>query len=487
MRSLSVLTIALFVAVALSFAGLAVAEDDYGGVVVEDVGVSPSTPTPGEDATIQLTITNHADTEVEFSSLAVRTLDPLVEHGRNRNPGSIEPNETATVEVDATFDETGVYDLQLLLSGEVGNEEFTRELEHRLAVRERGPSVVLRADDPVEGAETTVELTVANGEREAVRNVRVRLDGPSFRVDDPIRIEPELDPGEQTTFEYTVVPESVGEQRLTARIDFVEPDDEERTVEDVQFVDVDPIEEDASLTVTTFGDGPRPALRTELINLGNAPLADVVLTVYDGDDDPITQRTAADVPPDGTVTTPINVTGIDAAELTVEASYRTGSIDGTVSDTVSYSTAPGRIELTGVEVEQRPGEVLVRGDASNTGLSDTQGVVVRIPDVEGVDPIQQDLFVGEVPASDFVQFELSAELADDRSTIPLEVEYLVDGDRVTETVDVDAADATLQQTAGDGGFDDDGSGGFGIGAALLALLALAVVSIAGYGVYRSRQ
>ncbi|WP_225334982.1 hypothetical protein [Halomicrobium urmianum] len=194
---------------------------------------------------------------------------------------------------------------------------------------------------------------------------------------------------------------------------------------------------------------------------------------------------------DGTVDSPERVTGsIGAAsdrgfgynvtfpetgthELSATVTYTTAQgVTRTVSesstvDVVNESTdgedeVAGEVGLVGVET-RGSGVVTVQGEAANVGGSRVESVLLRVRETESVTPMSAsgEHFVGGLNASDFDTFELIAEVEGNASTIPVEIEYLVDGERKTKTqqipVDSDggAASDVGREPERTGGFEEE--------------------------------
>ncbi|MFC7226909.1 hypothetical protein N0B31_05795 [Salinirubellus salinus] len=144
-------------------------------------------------------------------------------------------------------------------------------------------------------------------------------------------------------------------------------------------------------------------------------------------------------------------------------------------DEVRLERVPGRVELTGVDVGTEDGTTTISGSVSNVGLADVDAVVVRVVASEGVTPVapNREYFVGTVPASDFVSFDVTARLDPNTTSVPLNVSYVADGDRQSQTVAV-PIDAPLTP--------DPSGGGGGTGGLLLPALGglLVVVVVAAF-------
>lgn len=90
-------------------------------------------------------------------------------------------------------------------------------------------------------------------------------------------------------------------------------------------------------------------------------------------------------------------------------------------------------------------------------------------------------FIGQIQTSEFDTFELTADVSPDTENVPIRIDYSVDGERYTQTVDVDvsgpqAASAASVGQGGEGNGPEGPDGGSGGGLPVLPIaLALAVL------------
>ena len=142
-----------------------------------------------------------------------------------------------------------------------------------------------------------------------------------------------------------------------------------------------------------------------------------------------------------------------SATIPLEVRYR---VDGqTVSRSIAVEHQPGSggdIDLTGLRIEQTGDRLTIRGSTSNLGTTNASAVVVSVGDGETVAPAQSEssYFVGSIDESDFKSFQIDAQLTADTNqtiSIPVEVRYRVDGQRVTQTIPVSYT-PTTQAPAG---------------------------------------
>jgi hypothetical protein len=103
-------------------------------------------------------------------------------------------------------------------------------------------------------------------------------------------------------------------------------------------------------------------------------------------------------------------------------------------------------------------------------------VVVRVLEREGVRPVapNREYFVGSIPASDFVSFDVTVRVSEDVTTIPLEVTYLSEGERRVEEVTVPVDDATVRTPDRSGGGVGAGTGDLLVPVAVGAVVVLVV-------------
>jgi hypothetical protein len=184
-------------------------------------------------------------------------------------------------------------------------------------------------------------------------------------------------------------------------------------------------------------------------NFGNAPLERGTVTATDNGT-VVARSSLPTVAPDGSRAVRLNVSGVERANLDVRVAFESGGERDSVSTAVRYVSTPGQIELTGVDLSREDSHVRIVGSASNVGLSEVDGVVLTVLPSEGVRPVApyRDFFVGTVPASDFVSFDLTAEIDEGVDTVPVEVTYVVDGERVTAIERLDVSDLPPAESEG---------------------------------------
>ena len=105
---------------------------------------------------------------------------------------------------------------------------------------------------------------------------------------------------------------------------------------------------------------------------------------------------------------------------------------------VQESELRGEVRLTSVDATGGSA-VTIEGDAANVGNSDVKSVLLSVPDTGNVSPRSPngEYFVGGVDASEFATFDLTADVDPDTDSVPVEITYIVEDERVTETQQVD--------------------------------------------------
>jgi hypothetical protein len=422
---------------------------------VDEVTVSPSQPAPGERFTVSVTLRNPATASSAFEvrDVALRSGpdDSFREYTRVERLGSVPPGGSMTVPLTHSFDSVGVRDLRVFVFARENDSPVQLRYPVVVPVRVGGPQLSLSTADPVVGAPTEVVVTTVNGEESVARNVRLTLTGEDVSIENATRVSPSLEPGETRAFQFVVTPEAE-RGHLTATLQYTNAAGNLRTLADTVDLDVEPLEEDVGIEASVRQTGVDPPIEVRLSNFGNAPLERV--TVAATVDGTIVGRTpGGTVAPDAQRTVLLNVSGVEAAPVRLAASYETGERSGTVETTVDYRSNPGQIRLTGVEFEREGDRIRISGSASNVGLTEAESVLVRVVDTDSVTPANpyREFFVGTVPASDFASFDLYARVDPGTDAIPIEVSYLVDGERQTVVQELDPSDLPPEPAQQSGG------------------------------------
>ena len=365
-------------------------------LVVSDVEVTPEAPEPGNTTSVEFTVENSAGsaTGVDIEAVELRERSRVGEtHAAAGNVGSLSAGDDVTLSLSTAFEEAGVHDLELAVT----------------AVDEAG-------------AEVTVTRPV------------------------------------------TIVVGGVNAAGIT--------DDVQIDVQEVDPAELDDEEDDLDVDLGAdgiLGDGddedeePQTSLiRVEVTNFGTATAREVAVTPVDEDGpelaEPPARLALPDVRPGDAESVFFNAAAFDEpTTLSFEAGYTLGTERGTSETTFEYRPNRGEVVLTDVDMTSEDGTVTVTGNAANPGLGEINGAVVAVEETETVSPTYpaREYFVGAVPESEFVRFDVTADVDhDNATTVPVTVTYLADGEPYERTVELPyeprAADRGDNSGGGDG-------------------------------------
>ncbi len=412
---------------------------------ISNVEVSPSSPAPGETVTFDTTVRNleSSDAPLEINDIAIRKSGGrgITEYERVSNLGSISPGSTLEVPLTASFDSSGSKDLRVIVYGRDRGTGENVELRYpvKLNVKERHPQVDITANDSVAGVESTGEVTVANGLDTQITNVEVVVEGDGVEMTKSRTVRSSVAQNGSITAPFRFRPESAGEHSLTATISYTVDGDTTRNTTRTTVIESDPLRNSVELDTTAVGSGTDRALRVAVSNGGNAPLSDVMISATSENAsfqrvllENISASTTRQVRLNATMDEP-------RSDVTVTTNYELGTETEQTTTETTLRSVPGTIDLTGLDVVRQGGRLQISGSASNVGSTDADSVLVSVVNTETVTPAtpNRDYFVGTVPASDFVSFDVYARTEGNVTSVPLEVTYLVDDTRKRQTFDVD--------------------------------------------------
>jgi hypothetical protein len=452
-------------------------------VFVSNATHTPTTPAVGETFEVSATINNQPGAQNSFQVNEVAVEVPgrgPAGYSRARDLGTLAPGSSIEVALTATVEDPGWHQLRVIVYGQTSSGRAVRvtyPVTVQVVERQR-PQLDLVAEDGVVGAESPVNVTVANGLGDSIRNLRLDLTGEGVRVDRPRRVRPALAGEHEANYTFDVTPARPGERRLTARLTYTDDSGQQRTVTEQLSYAVEPLERDVRLNVAT-DRGASTAVEVTVINLGNAPLEDVAVTGESGQAS-VSTALVDRIDARDMEAVRLNVTDLSAVgtEFTVRADYETAGERYETTRAIRGAFVPGRIDLTGIDVAQiGDGAVRITGTASNVGTTRVEAVTVRVVSTARVTPSNpgKEYFVGAIAASDFSSFSVNARVeGGNETTIPLEVSYLVDGERRNRTIT-----ATYDRIE----TPDRGGSGF----PLVGLAVVLVVGVAGLVLWRRRR
>jgi len=505
------LALAVLVSVAPGV-GPAVADPDDARLTIDDVAVSPSTPTTSGPVTFDVSLSNSAGSPspVELEYVSLRTEDG--EELRNvTDLGTLSAGDGLTVPLSARFETAGRKRLQLVAVGsdeDNGTVRVTRPVP--VTIEAAVPQLDVAPVRATAETGTTVSVTISNPTTAPIRNLSLSATGSDLVWVDGNESRPTLAAGESVTVNLSMLPTAAGEKRVRVSLGYTTASGVTDRVNVSRTIRVAPIEADVGVAVSPVRErqGSQPqggiggilssatggpttqqddegeapdAVEVTVTNFGNAPVRGVVVEPRVGDRQLPRQVLEVRLAPgqSGSVTVDLStVRRPGDVEFTVR--YLTGSREEAATATYEYRPETGAIRMTGVALSFEDGTLVIEGNAGNVGEADVSGLVVSVGEGEYVDPAYpaRDYFVGTVEASEFAPFEVTADVdAGNVSTIPIVVTYSVDGYRFEERIEVPYDDDLDPST-------DEDSGGIPllpVGTGVVVVLALAT---GGYVVWR---
>lgn len=476
--ALSVVLATLCLALVGGTAGTATADPQ---IAIEDVTATPEQPAPDEQTTITVTVHN-ADTDAfEVESVTVFDADEYTRYERIRDLGTIPPGATSEVPVTVSFEEEGTKELRVVIDGEMNGESADYRYPLSLTVRDSTPQLSVDVDDPVVGAETTANVTIVNSRTRHLQDARLEIAGVGD-VTPEEKLIPEIAPGDTQDHQFTIVPDRTGDQELTASLEYVTSGGQEQQTSHAETIAVEESRTDVAIDTRTTVRGGRPAVAADIANYGNVPLTDVVVTVTD--DDRIVGRGTADaIPANAERLVSANVSDVDArTTLDVAVEYEAAGSEERYEASLEYRGEESPLTLTGIETETTADRVEITGTVNNAGMDDADAVTISAVADDGVQPVNphKEYFVGSLPASDFATFDLTVQLAEDTTTVPVRISYVTDGERHATVRELQVESASAVEAA-------DGGSGSVVVYAVGGLVALAVIGIVGYAAYNARR
>ncbi|WP_324666278.1 COG1361 family protein [Haloarcula sediminis] len=421
---------------------------------------------------------------LEIEGIAVRAAgdtEGIKEYNRVANFGTLSPGSSLEVSLTTRVESPGTKNLRVIVYGHpVGKPSETTQVEHPVSftVRDRDPRVDIRADDAVEGITTDGTVEIANGLESELTNIEVKVSGTDVKLVDNLGIIASLSPGETATVPIRFRARSAGLHELAATVNYTVDESARRTVNRSTTIQASPLGEGAKVTASAVGSGPEQALVVDIINPMEQPIQNVVLSAT-SNNATFDESIVSSVPPGESRQVRLNSTVAQPpATARVTAEYSIGDIERSANTTAEMRSNAGSITLTGLDVTRENGRVRISGSASNVGMSAAESVIVSVQNTERVDPAHpnKEYFVGTVPSSDFVSFDVYARTTGNVSTVPLTVSYSLDGDRAEHEFDaeIEGTNTTAQQFCSESSMESSVVLGIG-GLIIIAVGAIIVI------------
>ena len=229
---------------------------------------------------------------------------------------------------------------------------------------------------------------------------------------------------------------------------------------------------------------PTPVIEVQVTNFG-APTARDVYVRPTIDGEPRPRLLVGDVARNSAETVRFETESItDPATIEFTAAYRLSTDDPdderrTARTTYDYRPGANAVTLTDIEMERTGDRLSITGNAGNLDGQPVESAVLAVGESENVTPAapQRDYFIGTIPDSDFVTFDLTATLKETPETVPVTVRYSADGVVYEETL-------ALPYDV----VDDGEEGGSPLSTALVVLVVVGLlVGVGGYLWRRQRD
>lgn len=463
-RRTLVLLVALACGLSLTAPALGTVPDAR--LTVDDVTVAPDRPTTGEPTTVtaDVALSAGSSSPVEIDRVTLRTADGdrLASAG---GPGSLSPGGGLTMDLVTEFETAGRKDLTVVATGTDDDGQTVEVTRPVTVVVEDSPPGISIDADLVEGVDSPVSVTVANPAVDPVRNVDVVVLQGTATADRAF--VPTIPAGGTTITNLSLRP-TEGRQDVAVRVAYTtSTGDRQRTIRrenlhaeplrDDVGVEVRPVRNDPVVDTGAAGGlgglvggaggglqqqdeddetGAPERVEVAVTNFGNAPVQEAV--VEPTGDEPLPRQFVGGLAPGETGTVTLDLADVPRGEIDVAVTYRLGDRTRRSATTYDHRPSTAAIALTGVDMERDGNRINVSGNAGNTGDAPVTGVVVAVGTAEGVNPTypQRDYFVGTVEGSEFAPFELTATVAENASTIPVEVTYRVNGEQRMERTEL---------------------------------------------------
>jgi hypothetical protein len=260
------------------------------GVVTISTSLSTDQPTPGENFTLTTSLANAGDGTAEYvlKDVSVREgpepdSDEYDQLGRNER---LEPGDSVSRTANFSLDEAGdhrVYVHVRLLSS---TQAHTVVHPVNLTVHENHPRVSVQTEETLPGSPTSMNVSLANGQSEAIRGVELTVEGDDARIKDNHRVASSIASGDQQTFEFTVTEGTEGRERVTARVVYTDANGTHRSFTRTLSTGFTAPENPGNVTLTGLQvtrDGEHLRISGTASNVGETSVESTVVSVRDGD------------------------------------------------------------------------------------------------------------------------------------------------------------------------------------------------------------
>lgn len=433
-------------------------------VSIANVSVTPDQPAPGELVEFATTVTNAQSSpqSVDVSAVYVRERGGSNDIARAEDIGTLTAGDRIRVPLTGSFDDTGVKQLQVTVVVLTEDDRYVRlQYPVTVVVRDNRVRVDVDAAPSTVDGERTVAVTVLNGRSDTLRNLELLAGGTNVEFESPRRLEAVFEGGETETYTYTATGLDEGVSTVDVALSYTTPLGQRRTIE----------RQIPLYRTAAAGPSGHPQVALSVEDGLPGARRSVNVTVANGLDSDVRQLSVTASSPEADFTVAERVRSSLAANETavfrfpasvaergrypvnVTLSYTRDGVRRQVTDRFSASfdapPNPAEITLTGTEATLRGGTLEISATASNVGSGVAESVVVSVGDSQAVE--STDYFVGSVDPSDFSSFTLNTGVSGNVSTVPVRVEYVVDGTQQSMTTDVPVERGVVRRPETNGG------------------------------------
>ncbi|MFC7077216.1 COG1361 family protein [Haloarcula halophila] len=267
---------------------LPAAAGQQGGVISVETTATPERPTPDQDVTVDVTLSNPTDDEsynVRWVALHNTTDPDSTMHDRIKPTENLNGGESANYDLTMPVDETGEHHaVAHVFVDTLHGDTYTFTRNVTVTVVQPHPAMSLSTGAVGPDDRTDVSLQLSNGLSEEIRGVSVELEGQNatMTLDEDRRVRSSLQAGNETTMTFPASEVDPGRQTFTATLTYTTESGEYRTVTRSLSTTADPVENPATLTLTGLRvsqDGDQLTIRGSASNLGGGNATGAMVTV----------------------------------------------------------------------------------------------------------------------------------------------------------------------------------------------------------------
>jgi len=293
-RGLLVALLVVGVVLSTPASGLAAAErlpnDSDTTLLIVEQTRTPEQPTVDENVSITATVRSLENGEADYFVTDVLLYEEPDAGGdvlaRNDSRELLAPGGTVRKAVETDFDDAGRENLSVRIRlRTMGGEPITLVRPVTLRVRDSHPEFAVQAQRVGRSGETTLNLSLANGDDEPIRSLSLRLRGAALTVEEPTRVQSVLQGGETATFDFDASDATSGATDLDARLGYTAADGERRVIRRSLDLSLRSVRNPANITLTDIRltDTDRGVeIRGSASNVGSTDAQSVSVAVLDG-------------------------------------------------------------------------------------------------------------------------------------------------------------------------------------------------------------